>query len=535
MRSLLPILSIILSLMTKCILYGQDSWTDLENRHAIISHIEISVLPVFNLQNPQENHFIGRWANFIHIETHANSILPALIFKEGEPVNKLQIEASERLLRSLPFVRDAVIMPSENSDGTVSAIVKIHDAWSLKLSMTLHYIGGESEWSVMAREYNLLGLGKQIQLGYQKTIDRTFTDFAYQDPFFLHSRWLLFTQYRQLSDGIAWHSMLNHPFYDVRSPWAAGAAANSSKSIQTYYEKGEPFFAMSAQQNSLSLFYHFMVWQHDKTAQRLGLEWQANGYRYNPIKVFKPDPLPNFDSRDRQFQGIMGFWQFFQDDYIQRRNINFMGKVEDFNLGWDVQLRGGYFPESLGSSWNAVYHEGFAGKGISFDKYCFLSANVQWQSVSEESGPTHIWSQAMINFFDQHLPRQTIMLAFGFIHSTHPFPEDLTYLGGIDGLRGYMNYFRLGKQRWMFTVEDRVFTSWNFLGLVELGFVAYLDAGSIREFSTGRWSKPYASVGAGLRIGNLKSSFGRVITISVATPIVREPGVKGIQIIIGAG
>ena len=126
------------------------------------------------------------------------------------------------------------------------------------------------------------------------------------------------------------------------------------------------------------------------------------------------------------------------------------------------------------------------------------------------------------------------MLSFQFTNSHNPLPEDVSYLGGKDRLRGYMNHFRIGDARWMFTLEDRIFTSFNLLGIFQLGFVAYLDAGGIRELSTGRWSKNYASVGTGLRIGNLKSAFGRVISLTVATPVVRESGVKGIQILLSS-
>jgi hemolysin activation/secretion protein len=535
MTSLYYIFTTILLLLTGMVAIAQDAWSALENRKLIISHIDIRILPVFDLQNPKEDHFIARWANFIHVQSKEKTIRPALLFNEGDPANEMQIHASERLLRSLPFIQDAEIIPSENPDGTVTAIVIVQDAWSLKLSLALSHVGGVSEWSATIKEYNFLGFGKQIQIGYQKTIDRTFTDFAYQDPFLFNRRWLFYTEYKKLSDGTALYGMLNHPFYDVHTPWSAGIAANTRSFIQTIYEKSKPVYNMDYDQYSFSLFYHFLVWKQDRAAQRFGLEGRISGYRHRLLTVFQPEVLPLFEDQERRFQGFLGFWEFFQDDYITRRNVNYIGKVEDFNLGWDAQIRLGYYPQSLGSSGNAVYGEGFIAKGIAFDKKSFLLGNILWQNTNEVDTVNHFWSQSNLTFYSQQLPLQTFLLSFQFIHSIHPFPEDVTYLGGSDGLRGYMNHFRNGDQRWMLTLEDRVFTPWNFLGLIELGFVSYLDVGGVRELSTGHWSKTYASIGAGLRIGNLKSSFGRVITLTVATPIVREPGVEKIQIVIGAG
>ena len=527
------IFTLFLLVVSGQVVSAQNSWSELEYRHAVINEIKISVLPVFNLQDPRENHLIGRMANYIHVETQSNSIRTALTFKEGEFVNEIQIRASERLLRSLPFIYDAEIIPSENPDGSVCAVVKVRDAWSLKLSLSMHHIGGETEWGIMAREFNILGLGKQIQLGYEKTIDRTYTNFAYQDPFFFNLPWILFYEYKQLSDGTEWLGMFQHPFYHVRSPWSAGISAASSRSIQTFYDKGKPSYYLPSQQNTFSIFYHLLVWQHDNSAQRLGLEWQASGYKYNHIADSQTIILPNMKDQSRYNQGLIGFWQFFEDDYITRKNINYMNRTEDFNLGWDVQLRVGYFPTSLGSKRNSFYAESNVEKGFALDANSFFTANSSWQIISEKHGLNHVRSQANLCFYDQHLPRQTVMVAFQLIHNTNPYPEEVTYLGGIDGLRGYNNYFRIGKDRWMFTLEDRVYTSWNLLGLVEFGFVVFMDAGAVKDFYTDQWSKSFASVGAGLRIANLKSSFGRIFTVSVATPITGESGVSGLQFVLG--
>jgi len=47
------------------------------------------------------------------------------------------------------------------------------------------------------------------------------------------------------------------------------------------------------------------------------------------------------------------------------------------------------------------------------------------------------------------------------------------------------------------------------------------------------WSRTYTDVGVGLRLGNLKSSLGRVILLSVAAPLNREPYQSKVQFTIG--
>ena len=525
----------VLTAVTGRYAYAQQAWSDLESRHAVISRIEIRVHPVFDLADPKENHFVGRAANFIHVKTRVQSIRPALLFKAGEPVYALEVHASERLLRRMPFVRDAEIIPVEKPDGTVTAIVEVRDAWSLKPHLTLRHTGGQTEWSALAREFNILGLGKQVQIGYDKTIDRSLTDFAYQDPFVLHTRWMLSAEYQDLSDGVGRYLVVQHPFHDVHAPWSAGIAVNSSRSTQAFYEKGKPVYDLPSRRYSLSLFYRFRVWRGERSALRSGLEYLATGNRYDSLTVFRVGRLPFPDGRERQLHGGASFWQFFQDAHISRRNINFVEVVEDFNLGWDAQVWLGHLLRSQGSLSMPVWTEGSIEKGWAPDQSSFALAHVVWRGGWEETGTQHTWYGSGVSFFAQHLPVQTCMIALQHIRARNPFPEDVTYMGGTDGLRGYMNHFRIGNERWMLTAEDRIFTPWNFWGIVELGFVSYLDAGGIRDLSTGRWSRSYASVGGGLRIGNLKSSVGRVASLTVAAPIVREPGVKGVQILLVTG
>jgi hemolysin activation/secretion protein len=131
------------------------------------------------------------------------------------------------------------------------------------------------------------------------------------------------------------------------------------------------------------------------------------------------------------------------------------------------------------------------------------------------------------------LPRQTLAAYLQVDAADRPDLPNLLYLGGEDGLRGYANHLHLGDRRWILSVEERPITPINWLGILQLGFVAFLDAGAIRRADTGRWSRTYANLGGGLRFGDLKSSLGRVFLVTVAYPLVRDPGMDRYQVVIG--
>ena len=85
----------------------------------------------------------------------------------------------------------------------------------------------------------------------------------------------------------------------------------------------------------------------------------------------------------------------------------------------------------------------------------------------------------------------------------------------------------------MASFDYRLLTEQRWWGLVRLGFSAFADLGSVRRLDGQGWSRTYSDVGVGLRLGNLKSSLGRVILLSVAVPLNKEPYQSRWQFTIG--
>jgi hemolysin activation/secretion protein len=141
--------------------------------------------------------------------------------------------------------------------------------------------------------------------------------------------------------------------------------------------------------------------------------------------------------------------------------------------------------------------------------------------------------RASLTVYDRRLAGQTVAAHVASVSSTRPDSADWLYLGGRDGLRGYVDHFLAGDRRVSMTIEDRIITAWRPLGLLQAGFVAYLDAGVVRRADTARWSRTYANVGGGLRFGLPKSPRDELLQLSIAAPLVREPGVDRLVVVFG--
>ena len=76
----------------------------LEEQNAVIGKIIIENQNVFDLDNPLEDKWLFRGANFLHIRTRPKVIKRQLLFKEGDIYSVRKVEESARILRSNKYI-----------------------------------------------------------------------------------------------------------------------------------------------------------------------------------------------------------------------------------------------------------------------------------------------------------------------------------------------------------------------------------------------------------------------------------------------
>ena len=135
--------------------------------------------------------------------------------------------------------------------------------------------------------------------------------------------------------------------------------------------------------------------------------------------------------------------------------------------------------------------------------------------------------------YDGRFVGQTLAARVDVTSVTRPDPETWLYLDSTSGLRGYVDHFLAGDRRVVLSIDDRIITRWDLLGVLRVGFVGYADAGAIRRFDTGRWSRTFVDVGGGLRFGLLKGAENNIVQVSVAVPLVRDEAGHGPLLVLG--
>jgi len=515
------------------------AWEQLESRGARFAAIEIRIGDVFDPARPHENHWIARAANFLHLETRPRVVAREIPFKAGDRVVARVVHETERNLRTFRFLKDAFIDPEVQPDGTVKAIVRTQDAWTLKVSAGFTQVGGQRSFGFSLKEANFLGLGKDLSMSHERTPERSTDTLLYRDRQFLGSLWTFTTRYQSLSDGKTRFAELSRPFRSLDTPWSMVFSVAASDSLTSVYNLRRTAFEFPSMLDSA--FFEGM-WARPARGRRViraggGLDLRSA--RHGEVRAVEPEastpaaPLPPPDLPGRRLQGFHLAWSLYDDAYRDFQDLAGMTHTEDYNLGWEATLRAGLYAKALGSEADAPFFDAGAAKGWLPVPDLLLLLRASGSGRREPEGWRNALLSASFTAYYQGFPSQTQAAYLQVDSARRPDPESLLYLGGLEGLRGYANHLLLGDRRWIASFEERPITPINWLGILQLGFVVYADAGAIRRADTGRWSRTYLDVGGGLRFGDLKSSLGRVFLITVAFPLVREPGIDRYQLVIG--
>lgn len=498
-------------------------WNALEARRATISRIEVDIGEVFDLSKPEENIWIGRTANRLHASTHETVIRRVLLFEEGGPVRERVIHETERLLRALPFVKDARIDPIELPDGTVTAVVRVRDAWTLQMSASYSKVGGQTATAFGISEVNCFGFGKSVAFDTATDHERHTWGLSYGDPQLFGSRWTLFAHTQYLTDGYLRSLQVERPFFALDTPWSTGVEMSKKRASLHLYDRATEVFNVPFGQDSIRLSGAMLLHESGDRVWRGGLLMKREDTSYGPVtQVGSPGFLAPPPLSDRRLRGPGLTFSTQKDAYDVFIDLQGMDSPEDYNLAWTGEVELGMYSRAFGSTLTAPFFRVKTGSGWSSsdDNLTLLAA--AWEGRMPATGLEDSRMGLSLTQYLKLTPNQILAGMVAVNRAQHPDPENWYYLGGDQGMRGFPNFLHPGDASWLASFDYRLLTDQRWWGIVRLGYIAFVDLGSIHRMDGQGWSRTYADVGVGLRLGNLKSSAGRVILLSLAVPVNRE-------------
>lgn len=507
------------------------SFAELEAAGARVGEIRIRTGPIFDPEDPAEDKLLFRWANQLHVQTRPSVIEGALLFKSGEPVSAARIDETERLLRGSRYLYDVHIRPVAVHDGVVDIDVATRDTWTLDPGFSASRSGGTTSSGLQIKDYNIAGTGVTFGIGRSRGVDRSGTEFEISDAR-AFGGWTSISYKRQLnSDGRLDAATVEHPFYSLDTPWAAGVSVLEDRRIDPVYRGGEMVAQYRHVERSAKVWGGLASARVDRWAQRwiAGIDLQDDAYALHPGAA-APDALP----ADERLIGPYGRWELIEDRYEKLQNRNLIARTEYFNLGLAAHVQLGYASTRFGATRDTWRYDLGVSRGFEPLDGHTLVAESSLEGQLSEGQTRRLKFDARAQYYVPQGPHWLFYASASGSALKRPEAADLLLLGGDNGLRGFPLRYQTGDRRLLLTLEERAFSDVYVARLFRLGAAAFLDVGrawGVPGVNTGSegW---LANVGLGLRIASVRSAFGNVLHVDLAAPVNAPDGVKRLQFLV---
>ena len=506
---------------------------DLEQRGVRIGAIDIDVEDIFDPNRPGENAAPYRWANDLHVRTREDTIRTQLLFAESEPYSRQKMAETERLLRGRRYLYDAWIEPTcyHPAEETVDVQVRVRDVWSLNPGISFSRKGGTNRTGFEIEDQDFMGRGEMLSVSWGRNVDRDTLLFVYDDPQVAGSWWRGRVAYSDNSDGSFGDLQLGRPFYSLDTRWSAGLAAAAGDRTDSRYELGHVLDRYTENVDRFEIQGGSSGGLRDGWAKRWigGLRYERSEFAPLPDETLAA-PLPE----DRKLVYPWVGLEWIEDDFVTAHNQDQLARTEDLQFGRSLRAELGLAAPVWGADRTAALMavRGNAGWHLDEASSVFVTGglNGRWESAGLEDTVL----QAETRFYHRQRPHALFFAEASGAVAEHPDLDHQLLLGGDNGLRGYPLRYQSGTASMLFTAEERFYTDWYPFRLFHIGAAVFADAGRTwgRDVAGEEPLGWLADAGVGLRIGNARSGLGNVLHIDLAAPLVRQPGIDAVQLLV---
>ena len=462
-----------------------------------------------------------RLADKLHIETRPSVIRKFILFREGDAFSAEKLAETERNLRALHFIKSASVTASEPHDGFVDVTVTTQDAWSIAPETNAGNKGGETTYGANITDTNLLGLGKEVSVQWDKTVDRTRAGIDYQDPALNSQFWSAHLAYGSTSDGNDQRIQLRRPFYSFSTPWSADLSFIGYRQDDRIFDRGLTIERFRHSHRQFTASYGIAANPNDEFANRF-----TGGLRF---------VNDNFTTLPRhEYRYLFARYDHVDNDFIKLNFVNKDLRYEDFNLGKQLSVETAISPREIGAKTNSGFARIAAAGGKRYGDSTFVMPVIAMESRFE-GGPQNAILTAAANYvhrFDTDHPQATVARV-AFNRGWRMDPELQFFADGMTGLRAYRLHSFAGTRSFVANFEHRLYLGREIAQLASPGVVAFVDTGNATN--GGHLFALKTDVGLGLRIG-LPRTPKNLLRIDVGYAVNHDPrGRHGLLVTFGSG
>ncbi|MCH8117987.1 MAG: BamA/TamA family outer membrane protein [Proteobacteria bacterium] len=502
-----------------------------ESTNAVIGEIVLDKSNVFDLSNPEENNWLYRGANRLHIVTRDKVITKQLLFRSGDKYVPRIVEETERILRGNRYFYDVSIKALQRDDGVVDIKVSTQDVWTLTPELSLSRSGGENRTKFGIEELNLFGRGQAVTVARTDNVDRASTSFEFSDKHLGRSWVSASLRIADNSDGHSNLLSMIRPFYSLDARWSAGASIFDDERRSVLYRLGDEAAEYRHERVFVSAFGGWSAGLKQNHVRRwtYGITYDDNLFSAVPNPTL-PAAIPVDRKLVYPFFGV----EIVEDRFVKSSNRDQIGRTEDFLMGTRLSAMLGWSDQNFGATTDAVIYQASASRGFgSIDRNALLLAATASGRIA--SGDTQNTLATLSARYYRHQSEKRLF--FATVDVTVGADLDLdnpVQLGGDSGLRGYPLRYQSGDAKILLTVEQRYFTDWYPFRLIRVGGAVFFDAGRTwGENPLGGGSLGWLrDIGLGLRFATTRSGVRKIVHLDIAFPLDGDQSIDDVQILL---
>jgi len=475
----------------------------------VINKIIIDVIPPFKpnfLDTVQKTRiWMETKANKLHNTSSRKYIKKQLYFKEGDTLDAYNTADNERLIRELPYIKDAQFIPIlvMGSPELVDLYLLVKDQFSWGIDLD---IGSISSTSVELFNQNLYGRGHEIKGGLEYNRNKSKT-FGYLAQYkvknirntHINSQLAYKNNYQKTFIGLA----IERLFESYMTKYAGGLSLSKTMDSNKI-NSNDPILnkePLDFNSGSLWLGQAFQLKSRKKFAKSR-LFTTAGASLINFYK--RPEVAKDLNQFFHNYRRYLASITLNQIQYYKSNLIYNFGRTEDIPYGYLMQIT-----------------TGFEDSEFTYRKY--LAFEYQRATHFKKSQTYFFTKLAIGGFFNEDQYEQGTFVFqnkfigrlrksgryrfrnFGELNYTlgiRRFPEEFITLNNTGGIRGYSSLEATGTQRLNLKIENIAFTPFM-AGGFRFAFFSFADMGIIGSNQNQPFNNEYYyGLGCGIRLSN---------------------------------
>jgi len=461
--------------------------------------------PNFDDTSKTTNIWIEKAANTLHSQSNLYVIRKNLWIREGQSLDPDLMMDNERLLRSLPYLKDVriIITPRPLNNDLVDVLILTQDVFSFGVTGG---IGSVNKGEVGIYDKNILGVGHEAGVTIVAHTDKA-PHIGFESYYSVNN---IMGNFINFSTGYANTYLhqelfisLQRDFLRPQSVYAGGLMAMRSFRTDRLYLNSNVISTEPLNYIYLDGWY----------GRRLKLGIRPNDSRFQMTLSgrirythFYDRPLP--DSNNNQYfansKFYLGSLSFSHRSYVRDYLVYSYGITEDIPKGYLCELVFGYDHNEFNDRWysHVFLSTGNLFKNKPFYLYTSLGVGSFFNQSHTEQGMADLkfdFISPLFQVWNVHA-RQFIKLNYtiGF----NRFDIENLLLQNDNGIRGFGSLIGKGKQRLTLNVENVFFQKKTVLNFKSALF-SFFDVGIVGPSEQSIFKQSYyAGLGVGLRIRN---------------------------------